>query len=466
MATPIPLSDVVDVTISVEQSLQTSNGFAVPMIIDSEYVYGATSRVLTVGNLAEMAAAGYGTYHRAYRMARAIFGQTRAPKQLKIGQWNLPASETITAAWSAIVAADPDFYWTTITDRSKSTINTLAPLVSAMAAPYMFLAETADADVLTGASGNVAENERLAGNDFCRIYYKASTPQVTQLKLRALTTGGTFTAKIDGQTITDAWAVDNDTSIASLAAKIQALGTITTAAVTSSGDLGVADDVITIASADSLNLTTIDITANYAGGPFVQSITTQASAPLAASMAGYLAPHLPGQVIEAFAPVKGVSPDSLTTSQRAALLENNVGWFGQYGNKPSMGGGANYGRVASGAYYLDVRVLVDWLTIAIQAAVMGELQSGVPVRYTAQGIERIVQAVRSPLAEGVQRGVVLPSGNIADGDLGTVGYYVSAPDLSAISDSDKTARHLPNVQFQARPSGAIQQVTIRGNLAL
>ena len=465
MAT-IPLSDYVSVSISAEEALQSADGFSKPMIIDSEYVYGGTARVLTVGSLQEMVDAGYATYNRAYRMAQLMFSQTPRPTSIKIGQWNNPAAESIADGWAAIVAADPDFYWTVLTDRTEATINSLAALVATGPGPYFYYAETADAAVLAATAGNVAEDLKNLANENVRVLYKAATPQVLVLKVNAATTAGTFTGFIDSTALSNAWAVDHDTTVASLASDIQAASGVTTAAASSSGDLGALLDTITITASDALILNKVVITANYTGGAFSQSVTTQASAPLSAAVAGYLAPHLPGQKIEAFARVKGVAPDSLTTAQRANLLSNNVGYFSAIGQRNSMAGGSNYGKVAAGTLYVDLKVLIDWLTIEIQTNVMSLLQGGDPIPYTTQGIESVKQAIAAAIAEGVTRGVVLPSGDPEDGDLGTIGYTVTAPALSAISDANKTARHLPDVSFEARPAGAIQQVTITGTLTL
>ena len=466
MATPIPLSDVVSVNITASQALQSASGFSKPMLIDSEYIYGATGRVLTVGNLQEMIDAGYSTYHRAYRMAQLIFSQVPRPKTLKIGQWNLPAAETPAAGWAAIIAADPDFYWTCLSDRTEATINSFASEILSASNPYLFYAETSDAAVLSGAVGNVAEDLKNSGNDRVRIVYKAATPQVMTLVFKEATTAGTFVGSIDGNALSNAWAVDHDTTVASLASDIAATAGVTSAVVSSSSALGALDDTITVTASDSLILNKLVITTNYTGGSLTQSVTTQASAPLSGCMVGYLAPQYPGVKIEALAPVRGVAADSVSTAQRANLLENNCGWYGQFGQVASMGGGANYGRVASGTLYVDLKAGIDWLTIAVQASVMNRLQSGNPVPYTTAGIEEIKQAVASALAEGVQRGFIQPSGDTADGDLGTIGYTVTAPALSDISDANKTARHLPDVQFQARAAGAVQSVTINGNLSL
>ena len=466
MATPIPLSDVVSVSITAEQSIQSQGGFAIPLIIDEEYVYGSTSRVLTVGSLAEMLAAGYAAYNKAYRLASLAFSQSPRPKQLKIGQWNLPGAETIDDAWAAIVATDPDFYLVCMTDRTEANINTLASSVLSASSPYFFYAETSDAAVLSGAVGNVAEDLLNIGNDRTRVVYRAATAQVLVMTVSATVTAGTFTGTLDGNALSVPYNVSHDQTMDDVATAIQALSGVATAVATAAGSLGASKDIITVTSADAFIQNKLVITANLTGGSFSQAITTAASTPLAATLCGYFAPHYPGVKTEAFARPVGVAADNFTTAQRATLLALNVGWYGQYGQISSMGGGSNYGRVASGTVYTDLKWGIDWLTLAIQSAVMARLQSGTPVPYTTPGIEEVKQAIRGALAEGVSRGFVQPSGDTADGDLGTIGYTVTAPALSAISDANKTARHLPDVSFQARAASAVQQVTISGTLSL
>jgi len=465
MATPVPLSEIVSVSIVAQEAIQSSAGFEKPLILDEQNVYGGTGRVLTIGSLAEMTAAGYSTYHKAYRLAQLMLTQSPRPKQIKIGQWDKGGAETIATAWAAIIAEDPEFYWVVSTSRVEADILALAAEVEASSNPYYYYAETSDADVVDNNPGNVALDLKNLSYTRCRALYKAATAQVIQMKVNGQVTAGTFTGSIDGNALSVPFNTDHDTTIGDLATAIAATAGGTSATASSSGDLGALDDVITITSVDAFVLNLLVITTDYTGGAFTQTVTISASAPLAACLVGALAPFLPGARIEAFQRLKGVAADSLTSAQRTNLVTLNAGFYIQYGQIASMGGGSDYGKSAGGSIYADLQILIDWLTLAIQAAVMTRLQvSSGRVPYTTAGIEEVKQAIRGPLAEGVQREVIQPSGDTDDGDLGTIGYTVGAPALSDISDANKAARHLPGVTFQARASGAIQSVTISGVL--
>lgn len=459
MATPVPISSIVSVSISAEAGVQSREAFAIPMIIDSEYVYGATARVLTVGSLQEMLDAGYNTYDRAYEMARIMFSQKDRPSQVKIGQWN-DGIETLAAAWAAIIAYDPAFYMVCMTDRTDADIQGLSNQTLSASGVYLAICESGASAVLDNDVGNIAKVLRDGSYTRSVLDYNPATVQVSTLVFTGTSTAGTFTGSIDGASLSVAWNISHAQTLTDIATAIQAVGTVATAS--SNGT-----DTITITSAHALNKNVLIITADLTGATSAWQVTTSAQPPLDAGIVSYLSGNDPGSKTTAGAPISGVTASSLTATQRANLLTNNVSALLQYGpsyTRVTMG--ANAGKVSDGSLYVDQRITIDWLQIRIEDEVMAVLASGTPVPYTQDGIQRIGNAIASALAEGVKRGIVAPSGDLNDGDLGTVGYVVSLPLVGSISDANKTARILPNVTFQARGAGAIQGVTIKGTLTL
>ncbi len=459
MATPVPISSIVSVSISAESGVQSREAFATPMIIDSEYVYGATARVLTVGSLQEMLDAGYNTYDRAYEMARIAFSQTNRPSQIKIGQWQ-DGSETLAAAWAAIIAYDPAFYMVCMTDRTAADIQGLADQTLGASGVYLAICESGDADVLANGVGNIGKVLKDGSYTRSFLAYNPATVQVSTLVFTGTSTAGSFQGSIDGTTLNVAWNTSHAQTLTDIATAIQAVGTVATAA--SNGT-----DTITITSAHALNRNALTISADLTDATSVWTVTTAAQAPLDAAIVSYLSGNDPGSKTTAGAPIAGVTASSLTTAQRNNLLANNVSTLLQYGpsiTRVTMG--SNAGKVSDGSLYADQRVTIDWLQIRIEDEVFALLASGTPTPYTQEGIQRVGNAIAAALSEGVKRGVVAPSGDLNDGDLGKIGYTVSLPLISAISDANKAARILPDVTFQARGAGAIQSVTIKGTLTI
>lgn len=458
MATPVAESTIVSVSISAEAGVQQRAAFAKPMIIDSEYTYGATARVLEVSSLAEMISAGYSTWDRAYRMAQIFFAQPDRPATVKLGQWQ-DGGESIAAAWAAILAADPDFYAITLTSREAADILALAAEVAAANNPYFYFAESADAGVLSNAVGNVGLGLKNLSYDAVTLLYNPGTVQVSTLVFTGTSTAGSFTGSIDGTSLNVAWNTSHAQTLTDIATAIQAVGTVATAS--SNGT-----DTITITSADALNLNALTISGNLTGATSVWTVTTSAQAPLDAGVASVISRANPGTRPIALLQVRSVTAASLTAAQRAVLLANNVSALVQYGpSTVRVIGGGSSGKVASGDLYVDTKIGIDWLTLTVQDYVFALLANAV-VPYTQQGIGQVKGAVSAALTVGVQQGFIAPSGDSADGLLGTVGFAVSVPNVSAVSDANKAARILPSVTFQARGAGAIQGVEVSGTITL
>ena len=455
----ININTVVQVSISAESGVQSRAAFATPMIIDSQYVYGATGRVLTVTSLSGMVTAGYATYHRAYRMAQILFSQTDRPTQVKIGQWD-DGTEALSAAWDAIVAADPEFYAVCLTSRTQSNIESLASQIEAASNPYIFIAESGDAAVLANSVGNVAATLLNAQFDRSKLLYNPATAQVSTLVFTGTSTAGTFTGTIDGNAISVAWNTSHAQTLTDIATAIQAVGSVATA--TSNGT-----DTITITAVSALNVNALTITANLTGATAAWSVTTAAQAPLDAAVVSILSGNNAGTVTIAGMRPKGVVAASLTSSQRSIIRGLNVSSLGTYGNGIVMVvQGPNEGKMASGARYADQQVTIDYLTLTVQDFVFAALSTGKPVPFTTNGINLVKGAVQAALTTGVQLGNIAPTGDLNDGLLGTVGFAVSVPAVSSVSDANKAARTLPDVTFQAQGAGAIQGVSINGTLTL
>jgi len=459
----VPNSEIVSVSISAESGIKSRAAFGIPLLLDGQYIYGATARVLSVSSLQDMRDAGYDTYHQAYEWARVCFAQKDRPTTIKIGQWNISGGETVAVALTACLAADPEFYWLAMTVRSESNINILAAAVEAESSPLFFYGETGDAGVLAGTPGNVALDNLNAARERVRLLYNPQTAQVSKLTwAAAVTGGGPFTGTLDGQAFSVAFNATNNQTLADIATALALLDGVASA-VASDADSDGTDDTITITSDAPLSKNKVVITADLAGGAATWAVTTEAQNALDAALIGRIATSTPGTIIEALLALKEVQPAALTAAQRTTLKGVNVGHFAQWASGNKCGGGSDYGKVAAGTVYADTKQGIDWLTLTIGDQVAAIL----PVReYTESGIAVVRNAIAAGLAGGLQSGFIAPTGDEADGDLGTVGYAISTPRISTISDVDKAARHLPDVTFEAHGAGAIQGVSVRGTITL
>jgi len=123
----LPISRVVDVTLTKQDRFATRQGFGVPLILTSETTgpVNATTRTKVYGSIDEVAA-DWAATTEAYKAALTMFSQNPRPRQIKIGfvaagVYAAEPNPTFTAELDALYAFDPDWYWMTATKDFRDT---------------------------------------------------------------------------------------------------------------------------------------------------------------------------------------------------------------------------------------------------------------------------------------------------------------------------------------------------------
>lgn len=181
-------------------------------------------------------------------------------------------------------------------------------------------------------------------------------------------------------------------------------------------------------------------------------VTTSHADQLAAAFSGLYLPTSPGQATVAFKRVAGVTPLSLTPTQRANLKAKCANWL-------EVQGGLNLlreGRVAvgGGTGWIDVTRDLDYLVSLIQAQVFSAIASPDRVGFDNEGIAVIEAALRAALETAVDAGIINRN------------FTVSIPLLEDIADAEKAARNLPDVKWSCQLRGAVHSVAINGTIRL
>jgi hypothetical protein len=176
----------------------------------------------------------------------------------------------------------------------------------------------------------------------------------------------------------------------------------------------------------------------------------QAHFPEAAWFGGML-PTTPGKSNWAFKTLPGILPtdQSVLTDTKIAFLE------GKNGNYYMTVGGVNITQsgVMSGGEWIDVVVGRDWLKAGLQQDIFF-LQVTVPkIGFDDAGIGLLVNAIKARLQQGVDNGI------IEEGSIN-----VTTPLASSFSSSQKNTRILPSIPWTATLKGAINNLTVTGNL--
>lgn len=122
----LPVSRIVDVTLTRLDRFASTRGFGIPLIVttDATGVVDATTRTKVYGSIEEVAE-DYADTTEPYKAAAAMFSQNPRPRQIKIGYagsgvLTTPTpSPTITAELDAIYAYDNEWYWLTFTEEFR-----------------------------------------------------------------------------------------------------------------------------------------------------------------------------------------------------------------------------------------------------------------------------------------------------------------------------------------------------------
>lgn len=159
----------------------------------------------------------------------------------------------------------------------------------------------------------------------------------------------------------------------------------------------------------------------------------------------------------------GVTPISITESQRQTLEGKSINYYTNFGSSAMF----TPGVMASGRFADEVYGL-DALTNDIQLEVFGFLYSSTTkIPQTDKGMARITQVIESVLRKYVGNGFIAPGvwngqavGQINNGDFLSKGFYVYAQPVAQQSTADRQARKAPPITIICTGAGAIHNVAI------
>jgi hypothetical protein len=204
-------------------------------------------------------------------------------------------------------------------------------------------------------------------------------------------------------------------------------------------DAGDATDIGSLLKAKSLDRTACLYSADAASDH-----------PEMAFMGGQL-PKDPGSITWAYKELSGVPVDTLTSTQKSALLGKNYNVY----TKIAGLNVTEEGKVAGGEF-IDIIRGTDWIAVNMQADVYTVLANADKVPFTNDGIAQVQNAMDAVLRRATVLGILA-----AD-----PAYEITAPDASEVSVADKGNRLLPDMEFTGTYAGAIHKVEIQGVLSL
>lgn len=165
MAT-LPLSDIVNITVSVSASSTALKGFNIGLIVGDSAIITTAVRTKEYADTASMIEDGFTAEDPEYKAAVLYFSQSPRPNKVIIGRWDSAAPETLTAALADCRAKNSEWYGFTVCGAAKADIQLAAASAETASPVAAHFYTTEDADVKAGTAGNIVST--LKGLEYKR----------------------------------------------------------------------------------------------------------------------------------------------------------------------------------------------------------------------------------------------------------------------------------------------------------
>jgi hypothetical protein len=444
----MPLSDIVSVNVSINQSTVAQQGFGVPLIL-APMPGGAVVRTYRATDWsAAMIADGVLSgvpeattrLSSAYLCAAQMMKQSPRPTTFKVGKRTAPETQV---TWLMPVVQNSAVYSVQVTgpngvletatyasDASASGTEIVAGLVASLNA--------LSADFVATAAGGT------------HVILTASAPDrlFTIVPTTANLTRRNETAATDIATDLDAIVeVDNDwyglclassapDAIEACADWIEGQKKIFVASTDDQHALEAAnEDIDPIASVNAQNYARTHVAYHSKALEFY-----------GASWMAAVITYEPGAVDWKFKQLRGVTTDKLTASQTAQLALRG----GSYYENPIRGVDMTGAAIGGDGVFLDLTQLSDWTVARVQEGIVGMLAASPKTGFTDQdGGNKIWGVLSNVIQEGVRLGAI-------DEDPTT--YSVFVPKRATLSPAARVARRWEGCSFSFVPTGAVHSV--------
>lgn len=436
----MPLSDILNLSITVNAAGPTAPGFGVPLFA----AYFSTSiyagRQLPVSQLTDVTNAGFAVTSPVYKGCAAIWAQSPRCPNVIIGRRALEFTQSFTLTCLSAVANDVYSFTIggaaiayTVPSSGSPTTSTVATAIAALittAAPATMSTVAASGAVITFTSTAGSLTDLL--NDATHLTYADTTtdPGIATDMVAILAAGNDWygllldsngTAEIKAAA---AWTESNGFLF---------VCNTTDAACATSSTSDVMSDLKTSAYARTACLYSQTQLLSYSGAAWM----------------GNRFPNPPGSDTWAFKTLKGVPADNLTAAQIHFVENKN-------GNVYTALAGLNitqFGKTPSGEW-IDTTRFIDWLSSTMQISYFGVLANNPKIPFTDSGIDTMRATVMGVLQKGIDAG----------GLAATPPPVVTFPTAANVDPTNKENRNIPNASFSATLAGAIQSTDLQGSI--
>jgi hypothetical protein len=439
------LDDLVNITITRETAAVSRAGFGYGLILG---VHMKTlNRVDWYSRSTwstEMVADGYETTDAIYLAVQRYFAQSPCPTQVAVGRIH---ADRITVAIDTV--QDSTLYGIGVESVTAGTPTSCEYTSDATAT------QTEIADGLANAINISAEAPNVTASnvaDDVQIDLDGTDPMVITLTQGAtlMTIGDPAGTIEDADDALNAIVLaDNDWYAIAFVDRTQAQVELVAAWVESNTKLFItasadADIVDTTDAADSTTIAAVVKAAAYVRTAVMYHALAASAYPDAAWL-GRCLPLDAGSITWMYKTLTGITADSLTTTQRTNALAKYCNIY-----ETVAGVSITQEGKTGGNEYIDITRGIDWLRSEMQADIYQLLVTVDKVPYIDKGISSIESKVRAALEAGIDRKFIASI------------TLISTPAAADVSDANKAARLLQDVEFAALLAGAIHAIEVQG----
>lgn len=496
----LPVSDVVNVSVSVAPEAQFENGFATMLILGISAVLPIGDRLQPFSNLAEVAAV-FGTNTEEYYLASIYFAQSPQPASLLIFR-----RFNVAVPGELLGGEDPD---TLVGDYAAISNGSLKLSVDGTVETLTGINLTAVvnlngvASAVQTALAAVKPSSTVIWNGIQFIIHSGTTGTNSSVTYSIAAGTGTDLGTMMGLTQAEGAIESAGAAAESVATSLAAAWNLNqawfyftfTKEIWNEGEVPNTDIEAAAAWAEAnelfFGISYLDGTAfvsspsgstaatmaslgySYTAGQY-QIVDLQNTDPYAiCSLIGRLVTvnyDLPNSTINLkFKQEPGISANQLTELQRQQLESNNVNYYTKFGLNAMIAEG-----VCAGGRWIDEVVGLAWLKWAVQSAIFAYLYSlTTKLPQTDKGVACITQVIAGVLDQAVSNGLLAPGqwnagpvtgtdGSIVvnTGDFIKKGYIIYAAPVATQSEIKRTERIYDLFTVILKGAGAIQQVNV------
>lgn len=453
----VPISNIVNVQITLQASGITQAGFGVPCIVtdESPTTSWGSERIREYASTDEVLD-DWSSSDDAYKAAAAIFSQTPKVPKVKIALEDSRVAQVQTIVFSGNLVSG-----NTINGKVNGVAITAVPFNTSNAQTLTDLATTLQATAAIGTASSNGTNTITCTSAKAGVTFTLSDFVVSGGASQAT---AAITTTVDSHGIVedleeiseqdDAWygLIWNERDEDQVQMAAGAIETKRKIFITCSSDADILDDT------DTDDIAYLLKAANYGRTAVIYNADPSDFAD--AAWMGRLFPYDPGSETWALKQLSSITADDLTSSERNAVLGKNANIYA-----PTPDGDRTFNGTMASGLFIDLRRGADWLQARMEERIFNKLANAIKIPFTNGGIAIIEAEVRAVLENGIRVGFLSPDPFDPVNGLNDP-YTVSFPRASEVSDADKANRFLPDGKFAAHFAGAIHKVTIQGTISV